>query len=219
MRFISTTIALIAFPVATFAAPAPQPVHSDNFNGFYAGIQGGYESFNIDSTLTGAGALAGDSANAIFGGDGGTGGIFAGYGERINRDYYLGAELEADIGGASSNNSFKVGATTAEADAKHKYDLGASLRAGVFPTNDTLLYGRIGAVSSKFDSNGTENPTMTGLRLGLGSETAISPNMTVRADWVYTTYQSKSWSLDNTGDTLSVSPTSNTFRIGVAYSF
>lgn len=59
---------------------------------------------------------------------------------------------------------------------------------------------------------------MTGVRFGLGSETAISSNMTVRADWAYTSYQSKTWS-DSVGDKLTVSPTSNTFRVGLAYSF
>ena len=208
MRLISTIIAIIAFPTIAFAS---------SFNGPYIGIQGGYESFNIDSTLVGAGALAGDSANTTFGGDGLNGGIFAGYGQKMGSTY-LGIELEADAGGASSKNSIKVGGTTAEADASHQYDLGASIRAGYFLNNDTMLYGRVGGVNSKFNTNGTTNPSFNGVRFGFGSETAISSNITIRADWSYTDYQSKSWS-DSSGDKLTVSPTSNTFRVGLAYNF
>jgi len=127
-------LALITITTALLATTA----NAEPFNGPYVGVQGGYESFNIDSTLTGAGALAGDSANATFGGDGLNGGLFAGYGKRMG-NLYIGTELEADLGGASSNNKVTVGATTAEADAEHKYDVGASLRAGFLPTSNTLL--------------------------------------------------------------------------------
>lgn len=207
-------LVLITATTALLAANA----NAEPFNGPYVGVQGGYESFNIDSTFTGAGALAGDSAKATFGGDGLNGGAFAGYGVRID-SLYIGGELEAGLGGASSDNKVTIGASNFEANVDHKYDLGASIRAGFLPTPNTLLYGRAGVADSKFDPNGSvKDFSLTGLRLGLGSETALGNGFSVRGDWVYTDYKSKNLS-DANGDTFQFSPTSNTFRVGVAYNF
>lgn len=212
MKLTSTIIALTILPTVAFAASSPP---SDNFNGFYAGVQGGYEMFKSTDNFTGTGALAGDTESSSAGFDGGNLGLFAGYGQRINRDFYLGAEIEGDLASAEVTSRVTIGATTASATVKHENDYGASIRAGFFPTTNTLLYGRLGAVESNF--NDGNSISLTGIRAGIGTETAISSNMTLRADWVYTGYES--YTFMTSAGNFSYTPDSSTFRVGLAYSF
>ena len=175
----------------------------------------GYETFRSSETFTGAGSFAGDNLGLDIGADGFNAGLFAGYGQRINHDFYLGAEIEGDLANTSTDAHVTVGANSATATVKHNNDYAGSIRAGVFPTENTLLYGRIGAVESNF--NGGTSVNLTGVRFGLGSETAINPNMTLRADWVYSGYGS--YTFTNANGSFTSTPDSNTFRIGLAYSF
>lgn len=211
--FLSTVLCLGAAP--SQAAP---------FNGAYAGVQGGYE--RIDNNASFTGGLIGTATGNM---SGISGGIFAGYGKSFNQ-LYLGAEAEGNLSGASDSSLLQNASVT----SKRQGDVGASIRAGFFPINNVLVYGRAGLVASKFEYSvtgnllpgvavtGNNNEWFSGWRLGAGTEAAISGNWLARLDWSYTDYGDKKAAIAVNGvsnTTAKISPTGNTFRMGVAYAF
>jgi len=208
---------LIALLLAGVAMQAQAADNGGAFNGGYAGVLAGYESFNAKSTDTGIGSLAGLSSSGNYGATGTTGGIFAGYGKEFGK-FYLGAEAEASLGNAQEKTNITLGNSYVYTDVQHKYDYGLSIRPGFLVSDNLLLYTRIGFVRSRFDDNATDtNVNLNGLRLGLGTEFALSNNLNARLDWVYTNYQSNNYS-----DAYQISKTdtsSNAFRVGLAYHF
>ena len=195
----------------------PAIASAETFNGGYVGIQGGYESTKADVTDTGQGAFAGINFKDQISLTGANGGLFAGYGKKFD-NLYLGGEIEGSLSGADSKTSLTTGAGTITMNLEHKYDYGASIRAGMFPTKDTLIYGKVGFVRGEFkDTSVNFTKTVNGLRFGIGSETAIAPNLSVRADWSYTDYSKASYT--DATQVGTANPSSNLFRVGVAYSF
>ena len=187
------------------------------FNGPYIGVMGGYESIHDSASDTGKGAFAGISSSGTLSAAGGNAGLFAGYGKTFG-NLYLGAEAEGDVADSEEKTRITSGGSVIFSDTRHKYDYGASLRAGFMPTETTLLYGRIGGIWSEFDSKAvSNNVNLAGLRLGLGSEVAIAQNITARLDWVYTVYDSSTYT--DVNQIAVDKPTSNTFRVGLAYNF
>ena len=208
---------LIALLLASVAMQTQAADSGGAFNGGYAGVLAGYESFNAKNSDTGIGSLAGLSSSGDYSATGKTGGIFAGYGKEFGK-LYLGAEAEATLGNAQEKTNITLGNYYVYTDVQHKYDYGLSIRPGFLVSDNALVYTRIGYVRSRFDDKAVdENFNLNGLRLGLGSEFAISANLNARLDWVYTNYQSHNYS-----DSYQISKTdtsSNTFRVGLAYHF
>lgn len=192
--------------------------YAEPFNGAYIGAQGGYESTKANVTDTGKGGFAGVNFTDDISLTGANGGLFAGYGKRFNNTY-AGVELEGNLSNADSKTSLTIpGTGTVNINLQHKYDYGASLRAGFFPVKDTLVYGKLGFVRGKFeDKSVNTTDTLTGARFGIGSETLIASNITVRADWSYTNYGTAKYS--DVNQTGSAEPSSSIFRVGAAYSF
>lgn len=217
--FIPSLLAASMLSGAVAAAP---------FDGPYVGAQAGYERFNVDDDFTGAGALAGTNASSDFHAAGANGGLFAGYGKRFD-GFYLGADVDGSLGNAYYSDS--TAGITSKVEHKHTY--GASLRAGVMPTEDALIYARLGVVRSRFDYNIdatsllagaalSGDTSLTGLRLGLGAEKSLTENLTARLDWAYTNYEDYDINYivggSNVG-TEKLSPSAHTLRVGLAYNF
>jgi opacity protein-like surface antigen len=190
---------------------------ASDFNGFYVGGSVGDESDHYNLTDTGTGSLAGISFSNDMGAESVAGGIFAGYGRRFG-NLYLGAEAQGDVMDAESNTTLTDGGSSVFIKLKHDYDYGAAVRAGIFPVDNTLLYGKVGVLWGRFEDTAVnDSQTLAGAQFGLGAETELNSNLTIRADWTYVSYESASYS--DAFQTGSTSPTSNTFKVGLAYNF
>lgn len=190
---------------------------ASDFNGFYVGGSIGDDSTHYDLSDSGAGPLAGVVFTDDLGSNGTTGGIFAGYGRRLG-NFYLGAEAEGDLIDSTATTTLTIPGASVNTTLKHDYDYGAAVRAGVFPMDNTLLYGKAGVMWGRFEDTSVNfSQTLAGLQLGTGVETALNSNLTLRADWTYISYESGSYA--DAVQVGSASPTSNVFKIGMAYNF
>lgn len=125
--------------------------------------------------------------------------IFAGYGQTVNQNIYLGGEVFGTLGTMTLTNS-SVGA----AGLKTTYGIGASFMPGVMLTDRTLAFLRAGIVRSRFS---TIKDTATGGQIGLGMQTNLMQNWDVRGEYDYTGYSKIS----------GISPRSDLFNLGVVY--
>ena len=103
------------------------------------------------------------------------GNIFGGYGTTLgmNQKFYLGGEINANVGHYSNYNT--------------TYGLGASLLPGIMLSKYTMIYGRAG-LNSVYTPHkiGTTN---FGTQLGLGLQTNLMNNWDVRGEYVHSNIQ------------------------------
>lgn len=191
---------------------------SGSFGGFYAGGFVGHDT--LYTALTGNRGPS-DIVNADFGDSDASYGLFAGYGWTLNR-WYAGLEAEAESSDSqwSSNNT---GARIFSVDKEHGY--GLSTRLGYILRYGSLLYGRIGAVRSNFNTDysfsGTtvnQEDASTNLRLGIGVDVPASRYIFIRTEYTYTGYDSYDIDYGTSGpDTFENAE--GMFRIGLAVNF
>lgn len=183
------------------ARPQVATRSATELRGLYAGASLGHGTLGTELTGThndsGGGPydFTGDFANSGF-----TGGFFAGYGHTFNQ-IYVGLELDAE---ASNLGWYHKRQTGGDSDGGRDFAVekrgsyGGSLRVGYVLANGGLLYGRIGAVQTRFNTiyvkgGNTANwidrsDTLDGTRIGLGAEIPASENAFVRMDYSYTDY-------------------------------
>jgi opacity protein-like surface antigen len=152
-----------------------------------------------------------------FGKDGFSGDIFFGYGidfcEPVG--FYLGFEIDAEFNNAEAGSHSTFGLDGFVFDSGDLFTteiLGLNLYAnevsvqnsytfsvlpGYRPNEDLLLYGRAGVVWGKIETSvdnvlvSEHNTThKLGGRFGLGAEYAMTENLSLRAEYNYTLYQS-----------------------------
>lgn len=197
------------------AAPeSDQPPH--DFSGAYAGVQLGHGSLISQNFGFRSGGVPIDisrsSAGPVFG-------LLAG-GGILWKKFYLGAEIDADISNIDWNidrdPSGRIFST------EHEYSFGSSARLGYQISNSGLLYGRIGVVRTKFDTQfSTSNVSVreknwkTGIRFGGGLELGISSITRLRFDYTHTDYGSFNIEADQSVDRFDNSE--NLFRIALAF--
>jgi opacity protein-like surface antigen len=136
------------------------------------------------------------SVNRSFSSRGAVGTLLVGFGE-ARENCYLGGEIYGNY--ASNKSGYKTinnGATSRR--IKQTYSYGASFIPGLMATDGVMLYGRIGAIRTRFqiDESGTTSnsskPTLTGLAVGAGVQAAAASNVDIRGEYVYSTYKSYS---------------------------
>lgn len=158
------------------------------FDGLYGGVQGSYSrGDNTDIDIDGFG-----------------GGAFGGYGKTFG-NWYVGGELSVDYN--------KVDGKDSGIDAEKKLSYGAAARAGYLFTPKVLGYGVLGWEQAKFEfSNGTDSLSkkINGVRVGLGVETFVKENITLRTEVNYIDWQGK----NDLGDGGEVRA-----NVGLAYHF
>jgi opacity protein-like surface antigen len=232
--------------------PAPCPPAMTLHDGFYVGVGAGYDSYRIkdrdDLTIVDAAdvTLGSTSESLNHSATGWMGGIFAGYGHYFDM-FYLGAELNGNMSNADATRSM----TDSNGDSAHlKIKARGSYGIGVLPgikVNDsTLLYARLGYLRTNFkvnesstddagDLDGDQNVTYSyssskwrnGFNYGVGLETYIAENVSVRGEYTHTSYQSKSNSVamidadlgTTTTITSKLKPSNNEFMLSVLYHF
>lgn len=187
------------------------------FSGFYVGAQGGGGEFGSDiAGRRGVGGANEGDLNAEFADLSAGGGLFAGYGYTFNR-WYLGAELEGNYNGGEWDHSRFPDGRFFSVRKRESY--GASARIGYALMGQVLVYGRVGAVRTNFETDhlnlgvDTEQSNdLTGIRFGGGIEVPAADHFVIRMDSTYTTYQDyKVAGVDDYGNSETL------FRIGFAY--
>jgi outer membrane immunogenic protein len=164
---------------AVVAATASVPALAAPFSGPYIGAQVGSDNTSIKVDEVGGPNLI-DSIGA----NGVEGGVFAGYDYPVAANTFVGVEAQFSLSDAKA--SVYDGAYEGRAD----YSYGVSARLGQKLSDKTALYGRVGWKSThlKLSDTGTEiwSRDKSGLLLGAGLESYVTPHMSIRAEYGYT---------------------------------
>lgn len=196
---------------ALVALSATPSLAASVFDGPYVGVYTGYSDAGLDATTT-----AGNSDKSV---DGWAFGGYAGYGRTFDRFYFGG---EGEVGYNDTNGKLNTTDVNGKIDGDVTY--GLSARAGYLVSDTLLAYGRVGWERSKFELKGTaggvtgkDNVDLDGIRFGGGVEAAVLPNVLVRAEYTYTNYENKDFTLGTIAG--EAKPDESALRVGVAYRF
>lgn len=213
------------------AAPCPacQPINVLK-DGFYVGAQLGYDSYRVRENISIAEGVDSFTSNPVINSTGFVGGLLAGYGQYFNSMWYLGGELFVNTSGASQSVNTTVVSAGTVAQANSKFTVGTSWGVGLLPgikVNDsTLFYVRLGYNQARLKgqqsftlggvtASTNKNNWQGGFNYGLGLETAIYPNLSLRGEYSHTNYNSFSNALTGT----KYNPADNQYMLGLLYHF
>ena len=195
--------------------------------GFYLGGGVSYDVYKFrqnTSAVSDEGVSA--SINPPINAKGWNGELFAGFGAYL-QSLYLGAEIMANDSNVDANYSFTAaddeGTTSYNVNTKARYSYGVGLIPGVRVNDAALLYGRVGYIRTSLRTTesataptGSENITKTkwgnGFNYGLGIETAVARNVSIRAEYTYTSYNTMTSSV-----ATKFTPSNNEFVFGLIY--
>ena len=186
--------------------------------GFYLGGQVGFDSYRVREDID-TPSTSDIVANPAINATGIVGGLLIGYGQYFNM-YYLGGELFANWTGADHSYSItdNVGTYNNQFEADSSY--GLALLPGIKLNDPTLGYLRFGwnwaYVKGKENITGgvstSKSNTSNGFNWGLGMETLLVDNWSLRAEASHTSY-------DSFTSTFSTkfNPSDNQFMVGLIY--
>jgi hypothetical protein len=194
----SALLGSASFALMLAAAGSNSAQAQTGFDGFYAGIQGGYHSFSASTSEAAEGSMnplfaEGIPLTGFFEGgnkrslSGFTGGVFGGYGRSFGA-FYIGGEVEVGYSGASNkqSSSFQLiegctgglgGNATLNTKIRAKESYGGSLRLGYIITPGAMLYTRFGVQRTKFKVESTMSFEGFGA-LGEGAVSVINQSKT-----------------------------------------
>lgn len=184
-----------------------RPLDIERWTGLYFGGTLGY-GFGATEVRGGSGAFDLDA-------NGGVGTLFAGYNWQSGRAV-LG--LEADIGTGYLDDSVGAGLGLVSSDLNVMGSFRA--RAGYLVTPAFMVYGTAGLAAASFDfrANGsTASETLLGYQVGAGTELAITPNWSMRMEYIYTDFGPES--INHAGLTNTYDPDFHTVRAGFSFKF
>jgi len=206
----------LAIAAAAFATPAL----AQDFQGFYAGIEGGFDNYEVkvdDIDLTdvigfdATGSFDGLSGNGVMGG------VFAGYHVTMDTTF-IAVEGFAQLSDASVGISATDGVDEIDANIKAKESFGAAARFGVKVNNATGIYARVGWLSTNFKATiddgvdaYSDSESEDAIQYGVGLETMIAESVSLRAEYLRASYG------DQGVDGLSID--NNNFKAGLAFRF
>jgi outer membrane immunogenic protein len=203
----------LGVPRMPIATAVVAPVFS--WTGFYLGLNAGFGIANTNIGALTGGAVPGSGVGFIGGGQ-------IGYNHQIN-NFVLG--LEADLGYFGVSRSGLLAPGGPNLTWRTTWDASIRGRAGV-AIDRTLLYVTGGLAIAdlrlSFPPFGVlavfpgQSETRVGWTVGAGIEHAITPNWTVRAEYLYANYGSKTYFAGAFGP---VSLQTHKFRLGVNYLF
>jgi len=224
---LSSTIAFAGHykDAAVYKDAAPCPAPAQLMDGFYVGVQGGYDVYDVNVTAN----VPGTGTNNIdLNANGWVGGLMLGYGQYFSNMYYLGGEIFGNYSNASENltttDNTAVPAIVYNGKINVNGSYGLALLPGVKLNDTTLGYLRVGYswASIKYQDSmtgaGSASKTNTsgGWAYGLGMETLLSGNWSLRTEYTYTNYNSYNTAL---GSGTNVDPSDNQFMLGLIYHF
>ncbi len=130
------------------------------------------------------------------------GNLFAGYGYTFPNCMYLGLELGSFYLPKISDSIYRTGVILTNLNIKDTFQMFNYLTVDVTPgvkfNNCLLVYGRVGSAFSQIEYSQdptqntpgfSSNKNVTGLRLGVGADYAISTHWSTGVDYVWTGYR------------------------------
>jgi len=217
------------------AAPCVQPLMLKD--GFYVGAQVGYDSYGVGLSRTasfGVPPVVTLTNSRNLSATGWVGGLFAGYGMYFNNFYYLAGEVFGNGSGASQTHNFSIvdntdGSATSSSSTKVSVDgsWGVSVLPGLKVNDSTLAYVRLGYNQAKLKAsetltvgtlapfNGSRSKWQGGFNYGVGMESAVYQNVSLRGEFSHTNYSS----FTNSATGTKVSPSDNQYMVGLIYHF
>ncbi len=192
--------------VAVFLMAAGHPtVAGSPFHGVYAGIQGSYETYDLDVRSSNLNA---DDLEL----SGLSGGFYAGANTALPGLDRAIVGLEGSFAFNDGDGRLSGGGDRLSIASRNTYDI--SGRAGYEIKDSVLLYGRVGWARTSFSGlEPTGRSRLDGIRFGGGAEYAITDNMALRTEFTRTDYERKR-SGDRRFDTGQ-----NRLTLGVGYRF
>lgn len=206
------------------AMPAPCPAPKMLLDGVYLGAQVGYDSYRVREGITppDPSSLV---ANPVINATGWVGGLMLGYGKYINDWFYLAGEIFGNVSSAQQ----KWSAATAFQSATDKFTVNGSWGVALLPgvrLNDTSLgYVRLGWNWANLKSQGSFNVpgvgggsgsktnTSNGFNFGVGIETLLWDNWSLRGEFSHTYYNSFNTTV------ATINPSDNQFMLGLLFHF
>jgi opacity protein-like surface antigen len=200
-------------PVFDTDAPRAAAGPGEFYVGAHVGDQG------LTSSLSGVRGGGGvDNLVVDFGGLGLLGGGFVGYRVPFG-SLELGAELDADFGGASWRDEGER-----DFGVERRIGLGLSATLGTRLANGVRLYAKAGPVATEYDSDYTrgadseqDTEFRLGLRGGVGAEVPLSGAWSARLEYLVTASEDYDFGTQNPQDNFA--NFENTARLGLVYSF
>lgn len=161
-----------------------------------------------------------------------SGGLFYGFGSSY-RSFYYGLELQGLINGAKANVVDQISIVTLKRQFKLPGTLALDFIPGILFTDKVLGFLRLGLAGSylKVDLNllnpivaeKSFNKTVLGSHLGLGIDYFFTDSISLRGDYVFTSYGKASKHLTGLQGLLNyetdTTVRSSQFNIGIAYHF
>lgn len=215
------------------ACPPPQMLKT----GWYLGAQVGYDSYRVRNSIAGSVDGVGFAANPVISANGWVGGLMLGYGMMVNEWFYLGGELFGNVSGVNQNMSAILDTTDGDS-ATTNFQVNGSYGLGVLPgikmTDSTLTYVRLGwnwvnlkqkitvvdtdAVAPVPTTVSASNSNTTnGFVFGVGMETLIVDNWSLRGEFDHTWYSN--FNAGTGATTVSVGPSDNQYMLALLYHF
>ena len=127
--------------------------------------------------------------------------VFAGYGINFQK-IYTGAELNIGIYGADDKTTYDIATTERNSSSKIRHSWDISGRLGYYVAPTTLLYSRLGFLSTNFSYDGSSTSdggivfpatyrrsSRTGFLFGAGLESALNDHISVRIEGAQINYQ------------------------------
>ncbi|MBW2241432.1 MAG: outer membrane beta-barrel protein [Deltaproteobacteria bacterium] len=190
-----------------------------DFSGFYLGAQAGFDS--LASPMRGPRRMGSSSLEATFGDHGGSAGLFAGVGTTW-RCLYLGVEIDGELSDTDWTHDSRPDVRFFKMERESSY--GASLRIGTLLQRAGLLYARLGAQRTRFETSYERNAidlrdrdSDTAFRYGVGLEAGGFGRSFVRMDYSFVDYDDVDVELTAGADRFD--RREGIFRLGLGYRF
>lgn len=208
---------------------APTPVNPcavpTLMSGSYIGVQLGYGPYRVRNSILTPGAST-LTSNLVASANGWAAGALMGYGTMMNPWFYLGGEIFIVANNFDQNFSTAngPGSTTYTNLTGNGPTYGIGLLPGIKLTESTLTFIRLGwnrVVIKTFETvtgsaSSNTSKTMDGLVFGIGMETLIFTNYSLRGEFDHMYFSS--YNTAGPYNTL-VNPSSNQFMMSLLYHF
>ncbi len=229
MRRLSFALAsaamLAAFAGAAYAGGSKKMDTShhyeprSNWSGFYIGAGVGAGAVVHDLNIS---AFGGSIDFDGIGGEGAFGTLVAGYDHQMSSHFVVGIFGEYSFSDISTDlNITGLGSISLKQDST--WSIGG--RAGFLTNPGTLVYGTVGYSHTEFDDlsftglGSLSIPSFSGWFVGGGIETKLTSNLSLRAEYRFTQYDSESvFSIPGLID-VSLEPSVHTGQVVLSYKF
>jgi len=212
---MTTAASAADLPDVVFAEPVPLPEPTRfDWSGVYVGGHAGVTAASVDPGYAGQKALY---ENAF------TGGIHAGVSTMITPMFVVGLEADLDATTFDETRSYGGQSINGRIDWTGSARGRIGVAFGQFPMLASVqpyLTGGIAFARMRAQTPGyTDAANHTGYTVGGGVEAAVTPNVVVRAEYLFTEYSNELYALGPTVGTIDMDARTNVVRGGVSYFF